>query len=474
MALSGRLVDAAFGGGNLVVSTAGVGANELLVALVDTDAGGGPPAPSGWTIRATAEADSGSDTSWALVKDALGPGDPSYTFAIGGGADGAVHLVAIAATSGTPQWDDAAATGVAPSISTAMVAPSVTAVETTALLLCCWTLYSGTSPGSITPPGDMDEVVDNVQSNGWGYRSIYTEQVGAGATGTRTATASATFGHNSISVAFSETGGAAPVPGVAASSLGGLSASAAGKRVVHGSASSVLGPLSGSGSGKRAVAGTAAANLRELNGSTSGRRSVFGAANATMAALDGRATGRRIITGTAEGAFAPLDATAAGRRTVAGNLAGNLAQLDAAAQGRRTVHGAAAAELGLLDGEAVESGVTPGVAAADFAPLGAAASGRRRVHGTATASFGALSALAQGTVAEVVTGVAAADLAPLAAVGRGSRTAHGMASASFAPLDAVADGAPSAAGPLITVSVSTRSTTGATGVRSTTAEVIVW
>lgn len=389
MALSVRLVDADFGGGSLEVSTAGVSAGELLVALVDTDAGGGPPAPTGWTVRATADADSGSNTTWALVKDDLGPGDAAYTFAIGGGADGAVHLVAIAASSGTPQWDDADATGVGPSTSTSMVAPSVTAEESSALLLCFWMLYSGTSEGGITPPGGMDEVVDNVRSNGWGHRSIYSETVGSGATGTRTATASDIgFGHNSTSLVFSEVGGGETVTGVAAATMGPLAGSATGKRVVHGTAVGSFGALNGSGAGRRTVAGTAAGQMAALGGDASGRRTVHGAAAAPMAALDGSAPGHRIVAGSAEATLGSLDATGSGRRTVRGQAAGSFGALTGSAQGN-------------ADGQVT------GVATADLAPLAAVATGRRTVHGTAAATMGAL--VGTIAVATETTGLVTTD-----------------------------------------------------------------
>lgn len=215
MSLSVRLVDTAINEGSdpresMVVSTDGVDSNELLVALVDSDAGDGdgPPEPDGWTIVATDESAAGNIT-WVVVKDTLGPGDATYAFSTASGADGAVILLAVAATAGSPAFDAAAATGVQPAASANMVAPSVTAGAGPAqIMLCHWMLYSGQSAASITVPGGMTSLVSNLRSNGWGHRSVAWEAVAEGATGTRTATASSSSpGHVSSSVAFHQEGG---------------------------------------------------------------------------------------------------------------------------------------------------------------------------------------------------------------------------------------------------------------------------
>ena len=169
-----------------MVSAAGVAATERLVCFVDTDGGGGGGAVTGWSLLDTDGA--GADSGFVYARNQLGDGAGSHTFAIGGGADGAAMLIAV---DGSPDVDDtAASTGTG----TNLVAGSVTAgVGPDRELVVWWKTWSHVdqTTAAITAPDGMTVVegADNVASGaGWGRRSIATETVGAGATGTRTAT----------------------------------------------------------------------------------------------------------------------------------------------------------------------------------------------------------------------------------------------------------------------------------------------
>src|SRR5690606_36028366 len=203
-ALPVRLVDVAEGNGDLVVSAAGVSATERLVCFVDTDTGGGGGAVAGWSLLADDGA--GADLGFVYARDELGAGAGDHTFVIRAGADGAAMLVAV---DGSPTVDDAAA---ATGTGTTMTAPSVTpGDQAERQLLVWWKTWShvNQTDATITTPGGMTVIADDVASGaGWGRRSVATEAVGAGATGTRTATSDPGNRWVALSVALSAEGGA--------------------------------------------------------------------------------------------------------------------------------------------------------------------------------------------------------------------------------------------------------------------------
>ncbi len=291
MALPVRLVDVAEGNGDLVVSAAGVAETERLLCFVDTDAGGGGGAVPGWTLLDSAG--EGADRGFAYARDELGPGAGTHTFVIGGGADGAAMLVAV---DGSPSVDDAAA---ATGTGTTMTAPSVTpGDQAERQLVVWWKTWSHVdeTDATITTPGGMTVIADDVASgDGWGRRSIATEAVGAGATGTRTATSDPGNRWVALSVALSAEGDADPAQGTAAAGIG-LALAATGARDSGGSGEAGVG-LALSAAGVRQSAGTASAGLGLTLAAAGGRESA--GSGSLGIGLQLRATGARPSLGTA-------------------------------------------------------------------------------------------------------------------------------------------------------------------------------
>lgn len=198
--------------------------------------------------------------------------------------------------------------------------------------------------------------------------------------------------------------GGSQVAGSASAALGGVTATAVGRRTTIGTASASLGGLTAAATGRRRVNGVASA-VTAFQASGTGRRTVSGAASATSA-LTASATGRRTVHGNASAA-SELTASAAGTRRVQGAASATLGTLNASAAGKRTVQGVAAA-LAVLTASAAGSRTVPGTASALFT-LTAAATGRTTVHGTATAVF-EFTASATGTSPGIDTTVTVGPL----------------------------------------------------------------
>ena len=291
MALPVRLVDVAEGNGDLVVSAAGVSATERLVCFVDTDAGGGGGAVADWSLLDDDGA--GADLGFCYARDELGPGGGSHTFNIAGGADGAAMLIAV---DGSPSVDDAAA---ATGTGTTMAASSVTPGDATERQLVVWWKtwsHVDETDATITTPGGMTVIADDVASGaGWGRRSIATEAVGAGATGTRTATSSPGNRWVALSVALSAEGDADPAQGTAAAGIG-IALAAAGARDSGGTGEAGVG-LALAATGARQSAGAGSAGLRLTFAAAGGRESA--GSGSLGIGLELRATGARPSLGAA-------------------------------------------------------------------------------------------------------------------------------------------------------------------------------
>ena len=172
---------------------AGVVEGDLLVAVLGSDRDGtlaAMTAPAGWTERgAHTQTSCGFVKVWTKIAGASEP--TSYTFPDSTSADAVGGMLAF------HSYDPAAPLAVAPvfassaTAATAHPAPSVTGVDGGMLVTAHFGGANANATRSYTPPSGMTERVD-VGPSSWTVLGVNTQSLtAAGATGTKTATCSA-------------------------------------------------------------------------------------------------------------------------------------------------------------------------------------------------------------------------------------------------------------------------------------------
>ena len=171
----------------------GVATGDILVAQVcetiDNKAGGFGTAPAGWTARQTSALDGNSQIRTSVYTKTAGASETAFVWT--GAANVYASTVTVMAVSGAASID---VVGTFSNSDT--VAPSVTATGSSSLLIGMWSTTSGPSP-SWTAPASMTRRSNFVHapSNSWNTSFATQTLSSSGATGTRTATNTATAGN---------------------------------------------------------------------------------------------------------------------------------------------------------------------------------------------------------------------------------------------------------------------------------------
>lgn len=179
--------------------------------------------PSGWTLVASRDANSGDSAAYLYTKEAGGSEPSDYTVALSGGTNnrGFGVIFVMTGTSIVVDVQGSAEDGAA---LTSHAAPSVTTTVADTLLVGVYVEVKRLANAGITPPGTMTERVEHTHSQSFGTMMMATETLSSsGATGTRTATTSNSREFWNLLVAFKESGGG-----------GGGGAPAKAFRIIHG------------------------------------------------------------------------------------------------------------------------------------------------------------------------------------------------------------------------------------------------
>jgi len=176
----------------------GVTTGDILVAQVcetiDNKAGGFGTAPAGWTARQTSAGDGNNQIRTSIYTKTAGASESAFVWT--GAANVYASTVTVMAVSGAASIDVVGVMNNPNDYSGSYVAPSVTATGSSSLLIGMWSTTGGPSP-SWTAPASMTRRSNFVHAplNSWNT-SFATQTLSAsGATGTRTATNTATAGN---------------------------------------------------------------------------------------------------------------------------------------------------------------------------------------------------------------------------------------------------------------------------------------
>lgn len=179
-----------------VAKPANVADGDLLVAVVAThkSAATWSTVPSGWTSIGPSQTTVGTSGCWyKAIPSAAAETATSYSWVASGTDRGAIGVFRVTGARNSNPADASGAyvtTG-----TTSIVAPAVTAVDPTALLIAVYvTNNATTTPSAVTPPGTLSEI-GNASANpaSSSYLEVSAQQLSAaGATGSRAATVSPT------------------------------------------------------------------------------------------------------------------------------------------------------------------------------------------------------------------------------------------------------------------------------------------
>lgn len=200
-----------------------------------------------------------------------------------------------------------------------------------------------------------------------------------------------------------DAGGAGPITGSGAVTLGALTSSAAGTLAITGTAAGTLGAATATGTGALAITGASANTLAALTGAAAGTLAITGAGAATLGAVSAAGAGALSITGAGASTLGALTLVASSSDTLTGTAAITLGALTASAVGVLPITATGSVTLGA----ATAAGVgTLAIAGIGGGTLGAVSLGQLAGNGDAVLPISGALAVTLGALTVVATDAA--------------------------------------------------------------------